>query len=226
VDDAPSPVSISTHSTTLTRTEGSTSPSPAAEEGQGGWYTRRREAASSLVAELLVYSMAHQPLLAALQVLYARDHERLQSGASCVLSEGLSNLSLPGGAAAALHAASEQIGRGWAAIGSSRLPSQNMLALTGTCDAIASLLAPRELSAEELMPLVSYSLAQAVASGRVVGLFHHLALVESFVASRSARTKHGYCLTTVQVAARYICNQEPRAPLCSSANLIATEHEL
>ena len=106
----------------------------------------------------------------------------------------------------------------WVAVCTEVLPTRKLSALTAICDSISSLAAGRnghEVSAEELLPLVSISLAHALARPRdprrdvARSLLAHLRLAEGLVPSSGARFKLGYCLTTVEVAVRYVASQAP-----------------
>ena len=82
-------------------------------------------------------------------------------------------------------------------------PSRKLEALCDLCDAIAAASA-HALSAEELMPLVTYFLADALTHRVADDLLCHLAIAEAGMSTLDAARKAGYCLTTLKAAVEVI----------------------
>jgi hypothetical protein len=68
------------------------------------------------------------------------------------------------------------------------------------------------VNADELLPMVAYSLADAlVVAGVADELLSHLTLAEAHLPASEASFKLGYCLTTVQAAVRCVTEAAPAA---------------
>lgn len=94
----------------------------------------------------------------------------------------------------------------WSLACAAVMPRTKLAMFVALCDEIALTGSKLQdgLNAEELLPLVSHSIAEAVAAGNAADLLCHLAIVHAYIDSSAAASKFGYCLTTVQVAARSI----------------------
>ena len=99
-------------------------------------------------------------------------------------------------------------------------PSLKLRAIADACDAIVAASATATaleaeaamVNADELLPMVAYSLADAlVVAGVADDLLSHLTLAEAHLPASEASFKLGYCLTTVQAAVRCVTEAAPAA---------------
>ena len=115
----------------------------------------------------------------------------------------------------------------WQRLCSERRPSLKLRAIADACDAIVAAAATATaqeaeevqkgakegvVNADELLPMVAYSLADAlVVAGVADELLSHLTLAEAHLPASEASFKLGYCLTTVQAAVRCVTEAAPAA---------------
>ena len=175
------------------------------------------------LAETLVYGPAmHASLLLMLSHRHAYAHALLREGAHAMLErmstsgpgerrrERLqSALCAPGGPRGA-----------WQRLCVVIRPSLKLRAIADACDAIVAAAATATaleaeaamVNADELLPMVAYSLADAlVVAGVADDLLSHLTLAEAHLPASEASFKLGYCLTTVQAAVRCVTEAAPAA---------------
>jgi hypothetical protein len=189
------------------------------------------------LAETLVYGPAlHASLLLMLSHRHAYAHALLREGAHAML-EVRTRMSTSGLAehrreriASALCAPGGPRGA-WQRLCSVRCPSLKLRAIADACDAIVAAAATATaqeaeevqkgakegakkgvVNADELLPMVAYSLADAlVVAGVADELLSHLTLAEAHLPASEASFKLGYCLTTVQAAVRCVTEAAPAA---------------
>ena len=190
------------------------------------------------LAETLVYGPAlHASLLLMLSHRHAYAHALLREGAHAMLERVRTRMSTSGLAerrrerlASALCAPDGPRGA-WQRLCSERRPSLKLRAIADACDAIVAAAATATaqeaeevqkgakegakegvVNADELLPMVAYSLADAlVVAGVADELLSHLTLAEAHLPASEASFKLGYCLTTVQAAVRCVTEAAPAA---------------
>jgi len=190
------------------------------------------------LAETLVYGPElHASLLLMLSHRHAYAHALLREGAHAMLEGARTRMSTSGLAehrreriASALCAPGGPRGA-WQRLCSERRPSLKLRAIADACDAIVAAAATATaqeaeevqkgakegakegvVNADELLPMVAYSLADAlVVAGVADELLSHLTLAEAHLPASEASFKLGYCLTTVQAAVRCVTEAAPAA---------------
>ena len=190
------------------------------------------------LAETLVYGPElHASLLLMLSHRHAYAHALLREGAHAMLEGARTRMSTSGLAehrrerlASALCAPGGPRGA-WQRLCSVRCPSLKLRAIADACDAIVAAAATATaqeaeevqkgakegakeavVNADELLPMVAYSLADAlVVAGVADELLSHLTLAEAHLPASEASFKLGYCLTTVQAAVRCVTEAAPAA---------------
>ncbi|KAL1524382.1 hypothetical protein AB1Y20_019277 [Prymnesium parvum] len=187
---------------------GQTPPLEGGGRGEGAQIGGEAEAAEA-VAEHLVYESVYPPLLEVLAREHAEEEAKLMRGATLLLRRGFAACGItqaradvlvsPGGKGASC--------RRWVGLlCTSPLPSEKLEMCAKLCDTITSVHGD-ELSAEELISLVSYTLAVAIDCGIAPKLTANLKMAQSRLPTTSAKSKLGYCFITIQAALQVVTNQ-------------------